>query len=346
MRVADFDFELPESLIAQSPLATRDASRLLIVPREGELLHRTIRDLPTFVRPGDLLVVNDARVIPARLRGVKEPSGGKAELLLVEEMEKNVVGSRWLALGQASKALRAGQRIRFSHGLTVEVIGARGEGTYEVALPLAGDALLAALDRAGELPLPPYIDRPPTVADAERYQTVFARVPGAVAAPTAGLHFTPELFAALEARGVARTTITLLVGPGTFLPVRTDDVESHRMHKERYEVPSAAADAFAQTRARGGRVIAVGTTALRTLEAATDAQGRLQRGPGATDIFIYPGYRFRAVDALFTNFHLPRSTLLMLVSAFGGKDRLLDAYRAAVAERYRFFSYGDAMLLL
>jgi S-adenosylmethionine:tRNA ribosyltransferase-isomerase len=256
--------------------------------------------------------------------------------LLVEPLG----GADWLALGQASKPLRAGQRIEVSNHF-VQILQVRGEGELVVRLPLEGDALWEFLDRAGELPLPPYIAHAPGPQDRERYQTVFARERGAVAAPTAGLHFTPQLIEALRLAGVGLVQVTLHVGPGTFLPVRAQKTEEHRMHSERYEVSIATAEAIARARANGGRVVAVGTTALRTLEASQGRPGR-----GATDLFITPGYTFRAVDGLFTNFHLPRSTLVMLVAAFAGLDRIKSAYREAAARRYRFFSYGDAMLLI
>src|SRR5207302_2239314 len=278
---------------AQEPLPERDASRLLVLPRSaGAPQHRMVRELPDLLRPGDLLVANDARVIPARLHGRKKGTGGKVELLLVEPLG----GADWLALGQASKPLRAGSELEV-FGSFVEIIQVRGGGELVVRLPLQGDALWEFLDRAGELPLPPYIDHIPDARDRERYQTVFARERGAVAAPTAGLHFTPQLIEALGVRGVHLVHITLHVGPGTFLPVRAQRTEDHRMHRERFFVPPATARAIEQAE---GRVIAVGTTALRTLEAS---HGR--PGPGATDLFITPGYEFRAVEGLFTNFHLP-----------------------------------------
>ena len=332
MDVAEFDYELPEELIAQAPLPERDASRLLVLPRRsGHLQHRAIRDLPELLRAGDLLVVNDARVIPARLHGRKEGSGGKVELLLIEPL----AGSDWLALGQASKPLRQGARVEVL-GSSIEIVEVRGGGDLVVRLPLRGEPLWQFLDEAGELPLPPYIRHAPGPTDRERYQTMFARERGAVAAPTAGLHFTPALIDSLRARGIGIDPITLHVGPGTFLPVRTERVEDHRMYRERYFVPDETARALD----RAKRVIAVGTTALRTLEASG---GR--SGPGATDLFVKPGYEFRTVDGLLTNFHLPRSTLLMLVAAFAGLDRTKAAYREAIAARYRFFSYGDAMLI-
>jgi S-adenosylmethionine:tRNA ribosyltransferase-isomerase len=364
--VADFDFELPPELIAQEPLPARDASRLLVVKRaDAAPLHRAVRDLPALLEPGDLLVVNDARVIPARLRGHKRGSGGKVELLLVEPLLADPAAAAaarthagaegaedWLALGQSGKPLRAGAEVEIA-GEAFTIVENRGGGELRVRLPESlrapgnGEALFAFLEREGELPLPPYIERAPEASDRDRYQTVFAKERGAIAAPTAGLHFTPQLLEALRERGVLLATVTLHVGPGTFLPVRAARTEDHRMHRERYLVPAATARAHAQARAQGKRVVAVGTTALRTLEAAfDDASGMLRAGPGATDLFITPGYRFRAVDALLTNFHLPKSTLVMLVAAFAGLVRIRAAYAEAVRERYRFFSYGDAMLIV
>jgi S-adenosylmethionine:tRNA ribosyltransferase-isomerase len=332
VNVADFDYELPQELIAQAPLEERDASRLLVLPRgEGEIQHRSVRELPALLAEGDLLVANDARVIPARLRGRKQGTGGKVELLLVEPLG----GADWLALGQAGKPLRAGQRVEVL-GSAVEIVQIREGGELVVRLPLEGDALWRFLDEAGELPLPPYIRHAPGAQDRERYQTIFARERGAVAAPTAGLHFTPALVARLRERGVGLAFITLHVGPGTFLPVRAQRTEDHRMHRERFVVPAGTAQAMEAA----SRIIAVGTTALRALEASGGRPGE-----GATDLFITPGYPFRTVDGLFTNFHLPRSTLLMLVAALAGLPRIKQAYREAVARRYRFFSYGDAMLI-
>ena len=343
MRLSDFDYDLPERLIAQEPVEPRDASRLLVVPRSGgPLRHLRFADLPDLLAVGDLLVLNDTRVIPARLLGRKR-SGGRCEILLLEPLE-GPGGARWRAMGQSSKPLRPGSRLDFG-GLSAAVEEAEGEGFFAVRFDRAGEELAKALEREGRVPLPPYIRRPPTEADRERYQTVVARVPGSAAAPTAGLHFTDRLLGRIAERGVARATVTLHVGPGTFLPVRTEEVERHRMHAERYRVPEEAAAAFAACRTRGGRVIAVGTTSVRTLESALEGPG-LRPGWGRTDLFIRPGHSFRAVDALLSNFHLPRSTLLMLVCAFGGRERILEAYRAAVAHGYRFFSYGDAMMVI
>jgi S-adenosylmethionine:tRNA ribosyltransferase-isomerase len=346
MELSDLDFELPEELIAQAPVEPRDASRLLAWPRRGGAPgHLRFADLPELLEAGDLLVLNDSRVIPARLVGRRD-SGGRVELLLVEPLgdEGGGAPARWRAMGQASKAIRAGARLDFD-GLAAEVEAAEGEGFYAVRFDRDEPGLARELERVGRVPLPPYIRREQGEADRERYQTVVARVPGSVAAPTAGLHLTPDLLSRLDARGVERTTVTLHVGPGTFLPVRARTLDGHRMHSERYEVPAGAAAAFARARARGARVVAVGTTSVRTLESAF-AEGSLRAGPGRTDIFIRPGHVFRAVDALVTNFHLPRSTLLALVCAFGGTGPVLAAYRQAVLARYRFFSYGDAMAIL
>jgi len=339
--VSDFDYPLPDELIAQVPVTPRDASRLLVLPPAGEPRHQRFADLPELLSPGDLLVFNDTRVIPARLVGRKE-SGGKVELLLCEPLQGGL-GRAWRALGQASKPIRPGAVLEFD-GLAARVDAAPGEGFYDVTLDREGAELEAALARAGRVPLPPYIRREATADDAERYQTIWARAPGSAAAPTAGLHFSERIVDALDRRGVARTAVTLHVGPGTFLPIR-GQLDGHRMHGEPYRVPPEAAAAWAACRARGGRVVAVGTTTVRTLESAIGEEG-LRAGDGRTELFIRPGHSFRALDALVTNFHLPRSTLLVLVSALAGVDRVLGAYREAVARRYRFFSYGDAMLLL
>lgn len=346
MEVSDLEFELPEELIAQVPVEPRDASRLLVLARSGgEPRHLRFADLPDLLSPGDLLVLNDSRVIPARLVGRKE-SGGRVEVLLVEPLPVAAPGgpARWRAMAQASKSMRVGSRLDFD-GLAAEVEGVEGEGFYAIRFDRDEQSLARELERVGRVPLPPYVRREPGDADRVRYQTVVARHPGSVAAPTAGLHFTPELLSRLDARGVAWTTVTLHVGPGTFLPVRARRLEEHRMHEERYEVTAGAAAAFEAARDRGGRVVAVGTTAVRTLESSF-VDGGLQAGTGRTDIFIRPGHVFRAVDGLVTNFHLPRSTLLALVCAFGGTPRILAAYGSAVAARYRFFSYGDAMTIL
>ncbi len=343
MKVSDFDYELPESLIAQRPVEPRDASRLLVIPRDGSpLRHSRFCDLPELLVPGDLLVLNDTRVVPARLVG-RKASGGRCELLLCEPIDPPD-GGRYRAMGQSSKPLRPGASLRFGDlGAVIEAT--EGEGFFAVRFDRMGRELERALEREGRIPLPPYIRREPDDADRERYQTVLARVPGSAAAPTAGLHFTEALLSRLEARGIRRTTLTLHVGPGTFLPVRSEEVEGHHLHAERYRIGEETARAFADCRARGGRVVAVGSTAVRTLESAFDGIG-LRTGEGSTALFIVPGHRFRALDGMVTNFHLPRSTLLMLVCAFAGRERVLAAYREAVARAYRFFSYGDATLVL
>ena len=337
MRLSDFDYELPAELIAQHPPPERTASRLLHVdgPR-GILADLAFRDLASLLDANDLLVVNDTRVIRARLRGVKD-SGGEVEALV----ERVIDERRALAQVRASKPPRAGRTLVFG-AATAEVLGRVGE-FYELRF---AEGVLDVLARQGELPLPPYITHAPGAEDEARYQTVYARVPGAVAAPTAGLHFDAAMLEALRAKGVATAPITLHVGAGTFQPVRVDDVSRHVMHSEWYSIPQATVDAIAAVRKRAGRVVAVGTTALRALESAAAAgDGTLRAGSAETQLFIVPGYRFRVVDRLVTNFHLPRSTLLMLVSAFAGPTTIRRAYAHAVAHRYRFFSYGDAMLL-
>ncbi len=342
MEVTDLDYELPERLIAQRPLERRAEARLLVVDQDRDAPdHARVADLPGLLRPS-LVVVNDTRVRPARLLGHKA-SGGRAELLLVEPLGDD----RWLALGRSSKPLKAGARLSFGEreapALTATVVARRDGGQLEVQLAAAD--VDAAIERVGRVPLPPYIRRDPDAADVDRYQTVFADEVGAVAAPTAGLHFTPALVAALEAAGHAVARVTLHVGPGTFRPVKAARLEEHAMHHERFRVPAATAEAIADARRAGRPVVAVGTTVVRTLEASAAAHGEVRAGEGRTDLFIRPGFAFRAVDALLTNFHLPRSTLLALVMALGGVERVRLAYLEAVRAEYRFFSYGDAMLI-
>jgi S-adenosylmethionine:tRNA ribosyltransferase-isomerase len=335
MRVADFDFDLPPELIAQFPPAVRGGSRLLHVEASGALHDRWFSELPTLLRPDDLLVMNDTRVIKARLFGAKD-SGGKVELLV-----ERVTGEfEALAFIRASHAPKPGSRIHLSEAITLDVLG-RQDDVTQLRFPRP---VLDVLDQLGRLPLPPYIEHTPTADDEARYQTVYADAPGAVAAPTAGLHFDDAMLAALREQGIRMARVTLHVGAGTFQPVRVDNIAEHTMHSEHYTIPQATIDAILETRARGGRVLAVGTTSLRALEAAAQ-HGTLHAGSSETDIFITPGYRFQVVDALITNFHLPKSTLLMLVSAFAGTDSIRAAYAHAIAERYRFFSYGDAMFL-
>jgi S-adenosylmethionine:tRNA ribosyltransferase-isomerase len=335
VRRADFHYELPEDLIAQQPLAERSASRLLTLDgATGALADRQIRDFPEFLKPGDLLIFNDTRVIPARLFALKE-SGGKVEVLL----ERPLDGNQALVHARASKALRPDMPLQ-SRGGTIRTVAKRGD-LWVIELP---EPALQFFERYGQMPLPPYIRREPDAADANRYQSVFARREGAVAAPTASLHFDETLLAAIEARGAERAFITLHVGAGTFQPVRTDAVGAHVMHAEFVEVSAETCRRVAETRARGGRVIAIGTTVVRALESAAGG-GELQPFIGDSALFIVPGFRFSVVDAMLTNFHLPESTLLMLVSAFAGREAVLNAYRHAVTGRYRFFSYGDAMFI-
>lgn len=338
MKASDFDYALPDELIAQHPAQERAASRLLHLDGNGgALADRMFRDLPSLVSPGDVLIFNDTRVIKARLFGAKE-SGGAVEALV----ERVVDARHALAHIRASKSPKPGTQLIFAEGCSATVAGRR-EDLYE--LEFAGEAdVPALLERYGRLPLPPYITHAPDAEDAARYQTVYAKHPGAVAAPTAGLHFDAATFAALEARGASIAYVTLHVGAGTFQPLRSDDIAQHVMHSEWYSLPQATVDAIARARAAGGRVVAVGTTSLRTLEAAAES-GALRAGSGETRLFVRPGYRFRCVERLVTNFHLPKSTLLMLVSAFAGSDNIRRAYAHAVAQRYRFFSYGDAMLI-
>ena len=338
MKKSDFHYDLPPELIAQAPLPERSASRLLVVPTgDAAYADRQVRDLPEYLRAGDLLVFNDTRVIPARLHGHKD-SGGRVEILL----ERITGAHEALAQVGASKTPKAGGRIVLDEGTAVTVLGREGEFfrlRFETAEPLE-----ALLQRAGRMPLPPYIQREAGAAVAERYQTLFAREPGAVAAPTAGLHFDEPLLAALRGKGVAFGHVTLHVGAGTFQPMRADSVHDHVMHSEWLNVGAELCAQVARTRAAGGRVVAVGTTVVRALESAM-RDGELRPFAGDTRIFIFPGHPVRSVDALLTNFHLPESTLMMLVSAFAGRERILAAYAHAVRERYRFFSYGDAMLL-
>ena len=344
MKKSDFHYELPEELIAQAPLPERSASRLLLVPpgdaalSSGEFADMGVRDLPSLLQPGDLLVFNDTRVIPARLFGNKA-TGGRVEILIERLLANNEARAQ---LG-VSKSPKPGSRIALDAGGEAEVLARDDAGFWHLRFHLP-EPLENWLLHAGRLPLPPYIQREPGADDAERYQTVFAKEVGAVAAPTAGLHFDDALLDALRARGIEFGHVTLHVGAGTFQPMRVDDIHEHRMHSEWINVGAELVQQVRRTRASGGRVVAIGTTVLRALESAL-VDGELQPFAGDTSIFIFPGYRIRSVDALLTNFHLPESTLLMLVSAFAGKERIFAAYEHAVRERYRFFSYGDEMLL-
>jgi len=342
MLTRDFDYDLPAGAIADRP-PPRGESRLLAVDREAPERHRRVRDLPALLRPGDLVIVNDTRVIPARLLGWRRGEGGERgggiELLLVERR----AAREWEALGKPGRRLRAGACLEFETGLEAEVIEVTAAGgRYRIRFSAEVEP---HLERIGHVPLPPYIKRPDDPADRERYQTVFAKHPGAIAAPTAGLHLSAEILAGLAAAAIEVAYLTLHVGIGTFKPVTAELVHEHHMDAERYVVPEAAAEAWRRARARGGRVVAVGTTVVRTLEtAALAGEGTVRAGSGSTELFITPGFPFQAVDLLLTNFHLPRSTLLMLVSAFMGRERALAAYREAIAAGYRFYSYGDAML--
>ncbi|MDF1721675.1 MAG: tRNA preQ1(34) S-adenosylmethionine ribosyltransferase-isomerase QueA [Minwuia sp.] len=346
MKVDLFDFDLPPDRIALRPAEPRTAARLLEVRSDG-LNHATIADLPGLLQPGDHLVVNDTRVIRARLRGQRGQNGKRGAAKVEIMLHMNLGPDRWAAFARPAKRLRPGDHVTFDGVLTATVVEKRDGGEVVLDFNLRDAELLAAFDRVGELPLPPYVASQRAVddRDTDDYQTVMADRPGAVAAPTAGLHFTEGLFAELAARGIATSRVTLHVGAGTFLPVKVDDTQDHQMHAEVGEITAETAARINGARAAGGRIVSVGTTSLRLLESAADAQGLIQPFHGATDIFITPGYRFRAVDTLMTNFHLPRSTLFMLVSAFSGLDRMRGAYDAAIAANYRFYSYGDATLL-
>ena len=340
MKTSDFMYDLPEELIAQTPIEPRDHSRLMVIPKDGGAIqHRHFYDLPEYLRPGDALVINETRVIPARLLGERQ-NGGAAEILLL----KQVGPKRWETLVKPGRRLKVGAQVKFGDGrLTAEIVGDTDAGGRIVDFYCEG-TLEAALDELGEMPLPPYIHE--KLEDRERYQTVYAKSEGSAAAPTAGLHFTPELMEKIREMGVEIIPVLLHVGLGTFRPVKAEDVEDHVMHSEYYEVTEEAAARIDAVRKNGGRIIAVGTTSVRTLESAAAAKGVLAPGSGWTNIFIKPGYEFKIVDGLVTNFHLPGSTLVMLVSALLGRERTLAAYEEAVRERYRFFSFGDATLIL
>lgn len=344
MQLSDFDFVLPDELIAQSPQQQRDGSRLLCLDRRSSsIVSRQFVDIVDVLRPGDVLVINDTRVIPARLYATKT-TGGKVEVLLVRRCPDAVDSEDWLCLTRSAKPLKIGTRLDFVSGLTAEIQDVDENFLKRVRF-FCSCNFMEIVEGIGHLPLPPYIKRPDTIADRERYQTVFAQNKGAVAAPTAALHFTAATFAQLAARGIEVCSLTLHVGLGTFLPVRVDDVLEHRMHAEHYDVPEATAVTINRARSEGRRIVALGTTVTRTLETAANTAGQLHSGSGESEIFIVPGFRFKIVDALITNFHLPKSTLLMLVSAFAGREFVLRAYHQAIKERYRFFSYGDCMLI-
>ncbi|HHY92184.1 MAG TPA: tRNA preQ1(34) S-adenosylmethionine ribosyltransferase-isomerase QueA [Firmicutes bacterium] len=341
MRLEEFDYDLPAELIAQTPLARRDASRLLVLNRQtGGIEHRVFHDLPLFLRPGDVLVLNNTRVLPARLLGRRAASGGKVEVLLLRELEPD----QWEVLVKPGRRCPEGEELTFGGGrLRARVLRRTPEGGRVVAFSPGGKDFLQLLSEIGRMPLPPYIHT--ELQDQERYQTVYARHLGSAAAPTAGLHFTPDLLQAIQGQGVEILYLTLHVGLGTFRPVREENVEKHHMHEEYYIVHPEVAQRINTAKEEKRRVVAVGTTVVRTLESAGQS-GRVQPGAGWTDLFIYPGFTFHIVDALVTNFHLPKSTLLMLVAAFAGRETVLRAYQEAVKERYRFFSFGDAMFIL
>ena len=340
MKTSDFNFELPEELIAQDPLEDRSASRLLVLNKEtGETEHKIFKDIIDLVNPGDCLVLNNTKVIPARLLGVKEDTGAHVEVFLLKKLSKDT----WETLVKPGKKLKPGARVIFGDGLlTATILDTMEEGIRKVLFEYDG-IFEEVLDKLGEMPLPPYITH--KLKDRDRYQTVYARYDGSAAAPTAGLHFTKELLTALEAKGVSIAYVTLHVGLGTFRPVKVDDVANHHMHSEHYIITGEAADIINTTKENGGRVICVGTTSCRTIESAADDTGKVIPGENDTQIFIYPGYSFKVLDALITNFHLPESTLVMLVSALAGKDNIMKAYKEAIDLRYRFFSFGDAMFI-
>ncbi|HIY60374.1 MAG TPA: tRNA preQ1(34) S-adenosylmethionine ribosyltransferase-isomerase QueA [Candidatus Eisenbergiella pullistercoris] len=340
MKTSDYFYELPPELIAQDPLEDRSSSRLMVLDQKtGAVSHHVFREIPSFLRPGDCLVLNNTRVIPARLMGVREETGGAVEVLLL----KRRTGDVWECLVKPGKKARPGTRLAFGDGLLhAQVEDVVEDGNRLIRFFYDG-IWEEVLDRLGEMPLPPYITH--KLQDKNRYQTVYARFDGSAAAPTAGLHFTPELLDQIQDMGVELAYVTLHVGLGTFRPVKVENVKEHHMHSEYYQVSTEAAEKINRTKKNGGRVICVGTTSCRTVESAADENGQVEAGCGDTDIFIYPGYRFKVLDALITNFHLPESTLVMLVSALAGREHVLAAYEEAVKERYRFFSFGDAMLI-
>ncbi len=340
MNTSDFYYDLPKELIAQTPLEPRDSSRLLLLGREnGEIQHQTFSDIVDFLQPGDLLVANDSRVLPARIYGVKAETGARVEFLLLKQVGTN----RWETLCKPGKKAREGVKFIFGDGiLEATVIEVKEDGNRVVEFECE-DNFFTALDKIGQMPLPPYITE--ELKDRERYQTVYSNELGSAAAPTAGLHFTNELMQKIKDKGVNIAYVTLHVGLGTFRPVKVDDVTKHKMHSEHYEIPEDTANLINETKKNGGRVIAVGTTSCRTLESVATFFGEIKPCDGFTDIFIYPGYEFKVLDGLITNFHLPESTLIMLVSAFAGYDNVMNAYKTAVDEKYRFFSFGDAMFI-
>ncbi|NMA66343.1 MAG: tRNA preQ1(34) S-adenosylmethionine ribosyltransferase-isomerase QueA [Clostridiaceae bacterium] len=341
MKLKDFWYDLPEQLIAQNPAERRDMSRLLVLDRQkGNMEHRVFKDLPLYLEPGDCLVINNTRVIPARLLGEKEGTGGKIEFVLLKRIEKDI----WEVILKPGRRAKPGARFNFGNGiLKAEILEIGEEGNRIVKFFYEG-VFEEVLDKVGIIPLPPYIHA--DLKDKERYQTIYSKINGSAAAPTAGLHFTPELFKTLKEKGIKVAEVTLHVGLGTFRPVKTQNIEEHHMHKELYTIDQEACSLINEAKDSGKRIIAVGTTSVRVLETIADENGKVQPLQGETDIFIYPGYKFKIVDALITNFHLPESSLIMLVSAFAGRDYIMAAYKEAISKEYRFFSFGDAMLIL
>ena len=340
MKTSDFYYDLPEELIAQTPIEPRNSSRLMVLPRNGgEIEHKHFYDLPEFLKPGDCLVLNNTRVLPARLYGTREDTGAVVEFVLLRQHGNKL----WECLAGPGKKAKTGYKFRFSDKLTATVTDVLEDGNRMIEFACEGD-FFAVLDEVGQMPLPPYIKE--KLKDKERYQTVYSKDAGSAAAPTAGLHFTKEMLENIRAMGVNIAYVTLHVGLGTFRPVKVEDVTQHKMHTEHYYIPEEAAKTINETRKNGGRVICVGTTSCRTVESCAKKYGEIRECSGDTDIFIYPGFEFKCMDGLITNFHLPESTLIMLVSAFAGYDNVMNAYNTAVKERYRFFSFGDAMLIL
>ena len=341
MKTKDFYYDLPKELIAQTPIEPRDHSRLLVLDRQsGEIRHKHFYDIIDELEPGDCLILNDSRVLPARIYGIKEPTGACVEFLLLKQVENDV----WECLAGPGKKAKPGTRFSFGNGImSCEVLSVTEDGNRVVKFSYGEDGFFASLEKVGKMPLPPYIKE--KLQDKERYQTVYSHELGSAAAPTAGLHFTTELMQRIKDKGVSIAYVTLHVGLGTFRPVKVDDVTNHKMHSEHYEIPEETARLINETKNNGGRVIAVGTTSCRTLESVASFYGKIKPCEGFTDIFIYPGYEFKVLDGLITNFHLPESTLIMLVSAFAGYDNVMNAYKTAVEEKYRFFSFGDAMFI-
>lgn len=342
MNVTDFDYHLPEELIAQRPKQKRDDSRMMVVDRQsGQISHEHFYDILQYLKPTDCLVLNDSKVLPARIFGTKIGTGAKVEFLLI----KRIKGDRWETMVRPGKKLKPGDRVSFGDVLIGEIIDYGPDGTRIADFSYEG-IFMEKLEQIGHMPLPPYIRREAGEGDKDRYQTVYCREEGSVAAPTAGLHFTKELLSRVEDVGIKIVYVTLHVGIGTFRPVKADLVEDHHMHFEEYEISEEAARIINETKAAGGRIISVGTTSTRTLESAAESNGTIPAGSGSTDIFIYPGYEFKVIDSLITNFHLPKSTLMMLISAFYDREKVLEAYEEAKRQKYRFFSYGDAMFII